>query len=779
VTRGSDSGRLLAPGARIDAYEVVRPLGRGGMGAVYVGRHVDAGVTRAIKVLDELDPDSAARFQREGEVMARLDGHPNVVRVFGAGAHAGRPFLVVELVDGVDLERALAERGPFRPADAARLVELAARGAAHAHAHGVLHRDLKPANVLLDRAGTPKLMDFGLARLRGGERLTATGTLMGSPAYMAPEQADGRGADERTDVYGLGAVLYALLTGRAPFGGRREGILKLLNRVLHEAPTPPSARGALVPKRLEAICLRCLAKAPGERYASAAELADALAAFREGAPPTGRRPGRWLLAAGALAVLVAAATAVGVAGTTEPADPRLDPGPEATAVAPPSPAATAALRDEYLALLDDAPGHHDAAELRERLEDRARRVAEHGPDALAALADAKAARFAARDAAWADLLAGGLEDESKALVPLLANLGTASWATPPAPLGPRARAALERVDLSEAFADASGAADLRRLRRLAAILVRRSYALRRKPDPDRWQPAVYGTLAAFHFAPDLDVLLWVLAVGGPEDAGVSLVFDRARDVLDRAAIERQLRTRPESRALHLLRSRLPASGADGPAAAARAVTEQRRMVGAAHDDLGVEGLRRARLRLSGTLAHHADALPPADRPAAWRQVVGLCRAVRSTEAAVPLAPNLTRETYLLEVPALVHLGRRAEAKAAVDRYRKWLDAARLDEPSDRAVFRAEIRCRHADALLEAGDVDAAAAALGDDRRQVLDRIRRSRPKNRHDVGYAMLAIEVALEQGPVEAARARYEAAIEVHGPLDDLVRYRADVGPR
>lgn len=305
---------------RIGPYEVERELGRGGMGAVFLARDPRVGRRVAIKLVT--NPDVAVglrRFHTEAQATARLR-HPAIVTVHELGEHGGRPYLVLDPVEGGSLKERLA-RGPLPPREAAELAHVLAGALAHAHAQGVLHRDLKPANVLLTSSGAPVLSDFGLARDLSDtrERLTRTGELLGTPAYMSPEQADGRpgAVDRRSDVYGLGATLYAALTGRPPF--EAPALIQLLSEVLSAAPAPPSSRAPEVPPALDAICLRALAKEPDERYATAGELADALTRWLEqGAASPRSAKGR------ALAVGAAVVGALALAGSLllrTPADP--------------------------------------------------------------------------------------------------------------------------------------------------------------------------------------------------------------------------------------------------------------------------------------------------------------------------------------------------------------------------------------------------------------------------------------------------------------------------
>ena len=253
-----------------------------------------------------------------------------MVRVHACGQEQGVPYLVLELAQGDLLQR--LQRGPLPAAEAATLVRDLARGLAHVHARGVLHRDLKPHNVLFDERGAPKLVDFGLALLAGEGRLTRTGELVGTPAYMAPEQLLGRPVDERTDVYGLGGVLYHALTGRPPFVGQVG--LALLQQVVQEDPPRVRSLAPETPRALEAVCAQCLHKDPAARPPSAAALAEALERALAASPA---RRGRWVLA-GALGVVALAIAAWWRApgpaeGPAEGARPTTSPLPLASASA--------------------------------------------------------------------------------------------------------------------------------------------------------------------------------------------------------------------------------------------------------------------------------------------------------------------------------------------------------------------------------------------------------------------------------------------------------------
>ncbi|MCW8141818.1 MAG: serine/threonine protein kinase, partial [Planctomycetota bacterium] len=251
---------------RIGGYRVLRELGRGGMGVVYLAESLALRRQVALKVLTPGgDVEAVERFQLEARAVARLR-HPHVVGVHEVGRDGPRWFLAMDLVDGESLRARVQRDGPLAPEDAARLLEPIARALHHAHGAGLLHRDVKPHNVLVARDGTPLLADFGLAKDVGADGVTVTGEVMGTPAYMAPEQAtaDHARVDRRADVYALGATLYEALTGRPPFVGG--SAINVLRQVVEDPPVPPSRLRPGLPRDLETICLTCLEKAPGARY---------------------------------------------------------------------------------------------------------------------------------------------------------------------------------------------------------------------------------------------------------------------------------------------------------------------------------------------------------------------------------------------------------------------------------------------------------------------------------------------------------------------------------
>jgi serine/threonine-protein kinase len=278
---------------RIPGYEVEAVLGRGGMGIVFRARHLRLNRSVALKMAlagDFAEPRERQRFQREAEAAAGLR-HPNVVQIYDVGDTDGRPYLTMELVEGGSLAQKLA--GTPQPAREAATLLAVLAGAVHAaHACGIIHRDLKPGNVLLTGDGVPKISDFGLARrLEGTPGLTQSGVPLGTPSYMAPEQARSQTQAIRpaVDVYALGAILYEVLTGRPPFRG--ETAAETVLQVISQDPVPPSRLSTRLPRDLETICLKCLEKEPGRRYVSAAALADDLRRFGEGRPIQARPVG--------------------------------------------------------------------------------------------------------------------------------------------------------------------------------------------------------------------------------------------------------------------------------------------------------------------------------------------------------------------------------------------------------------------------------------------------------------------------------------------------------
>jgi serine/threonine protein kinase/WD40 repeat protein len=360
--RGADTvpqGSALGNGAAADehlpavpGYEMIAEVGRGGMGVVYKARHRALNRVVALKMIvagGHATTQELARFRAEAEMVARLQ-HPHIVQVHDVGGHAGCPYMALEYVDGGSLAQHLTGT-PLPARQAARLAEVLARAVQAAHERGVIHRDLKPANILLSSRSKvpnsplesrtsnlepgpldlelwePKITDFGLAKslAEGGTVRTQTGVALGTPSYMAPEQAaEAKDVGPAADVYALGAILYELLTGRPPF--RAETLLETLNQVRSQEPVSPSRLQPHLPRDLTTICLKCLQKDPHRRYASALDLAEDLRRFLAGEPiqaqPVGRaeRLWRWcrrnpklagmMGVAATLLVLIAASTSV-------------------------------------------------------------------------------------------------------------------------------------------------------------------------------------------------------------------------------------------------------------------------------------------------------------------------------------------------------------------------------------------------------------------------------------------------------------------------------------
>ncbi len=320
---------------QVSGYAILGELGRGGMGVVYQARHLQLNRVVALKMVlagGHAGSQELARFLTEAEAVAALQ-HPNIVQVFDYGRQGELPYMALEFVNGGNLASRLHEGLP-RPLDAAWLVEQLARGMTAAHAKGIIHRDLKPQNVLLAlpegktpeqaalTACTPKLTDFGLAKkVENGSGLTQTGAVMGTPSYMAPEQAMAmKDIGPAADVYALGAILYECLTGRPPFRGSTP--LETLMQVISDEPAAVRQLQPNCPADLETICHKCLHKDTRKRYGSAAALAEDLRRFQAGEPIMARPVGwpergwRWCLRHRAVASLLATVAATLLLGTT-------------------------------------------------------------------------------------------------------------------------------------------------------------------------------------------------------------------------------------------------------------------------------------------------------------------------------------------------------------------------------------------------------------------------------------------------------------------------------
>jgi serine/threonine-protein kinase len=270
-------------------YEIVRRIARGGMAEVFLARDLLLDRPVALKILfPELSTDRnfVERFRREAQAAANLS-HPNIVSIYDWGEEDGTYFIVMEYVDGKPLSQLIRSQGTLPAAQAADIAAAVAAALAFAHRNGVIHRDVKPGNVLLDAAGNVKVTDFGIARaVNAQDNLTQTGTVMGTATYFSPEQAQGYGVDNRSDVYSLGVVLYEMLAGQPPFSG--ENPVSVAYRHVSETPQPPRSVNADIPEPMEAIILHALAKDPAERYATAEDLRSDLIRFRRGRPVEAR-----------------------------------------------------------------------------------------------------------------------------------------------------------------------------------------------------------------------------------------------------------------------------------------------------------------------------------------------------------------------------------------------------------------------------------------------------------------------------------------------------------
>ena len=380
----SRATQLPVAGDRIGDYTLVRELARGGMGVVYEATDVNLGRRVALKLLlsQDLADDNVLvrRFLTEARELSNLS-HPNIAGVYGASRDMnGRHYMAMEFLEGEELKAEIVRDGSIEPQRAAELVLKLARALSHAHGAGVLHRDIKPSNVIVTEAGEPKLVDFGLARNVEDERerLTKTGEIMGTPAYMPPEQAGGEKArvGPLADVYSLGATLYHMLAGEPPFRGT--SVMNLINKVLSEEPTPPSSHNDGIPKSLEAICLKAMEKDLEDRYESAAAFAQDLERFlgprgevsAKTRGPLGRAL-RWASRKGAIFVgggLALLGVAVAVAAVLIPND-QPDPTPSPTPVvvrpsATPTPSAASKATAKILVRGDTFAGQESIQVLR-------------------------------------------------------------------------------------------------------------------------------------------------------------------------------------------------------------------------------------------------------------------------------------------------------------------------------------------------------------------------------------------------------------------------------
>ena len=257
-------------GKELGQYQLKEVIRRGGMATVYKAYQPALDRFVAVKVLHNRDPQFAARFKREARAIAQLQHH-NILPIYDYGEQDGLLYLVLQYIEnGTTLSDLLGT--PMDPAPALRLIRHVLDALEYAHQRGIIHRDIKPANILMPSPVWPMLADFGIAKLlNDDQRLTMPGLIIGTAAYMAPEQADGRAIDARTDLYALGVVLYEMLTGRVPFDA--DTPMAVLTKHAYEPPPPPRSLNPNLPAAVESALLRALAKNPADRYQSAAEMA--------------------------------------------------------------------------------------------------------------------------------------------------------------------------------------------------------------------------------------------------------------------------------------------------------------------------------------------------------------------------------------------------------------------------------------------------------------------------------------------------------------------------
>ena len=312
--------RPAAKGQNFGRYEIIDEIGRGGMGRVYKAYDSQLAREVALKVLiwgDSSDSRQIERFHREARATAKLH-HSNIVSIYDIGNAEGQNYFTMDFISGASLRDILRQKSLSNTENVDIMISVA-DAVDYAHSQGIIHRDLKPANIIIADDRQPKVMDFGLAKIVSVEDgLSRTGDVVGTPAYMSPEQADGKAVDIRTDIYALGATFYEMLTGRAPFQG--ESYIQLIYQILHKDPVWPRELSPGIPAELEAICLKCLEKNPDRRYQSAADLREDLSNYRQHKPIIARQPtilnliGKFVMRHRALSISVATVLLTIVAG---------------------------------------------------------------------------------------------------------------------------------------------------------------------------------------------------------------------------------------------------------------------------------------------------------------------------------------------------------------------------------------------------------------------------------------------------------------------------------
>jgi len=276
----------MAEARKFGRYEVVAELGKGAMGTVYRARDPMLNRTVAIKTVNmDLDRDEVAdyeaRFYQEARAAGGLN-HPNIVTIYDIGKSGTVAYMAMELLDGNELRTIMAQGKAIPVSQAIEIAAQAAEGLGYAHDHDVVHRDIKPANLMIVRDGPVKITDFGIARMRSAEVRTQTGVVLGSPRYMSPEQVVGKRAEPRSDIFSLGVILYEMVTGKPPFTG--DDVSAIMFQILNFVPPPPSTVNPDAPEMLDFIVAKALAKSPGDRYASAREMASDLRECRRQVP---------------------------------------------------------------------------------------------------------------------------------------------------------------------------------------------------------------------------------------------------------------------------------------------------------------------------------------------------------------------------------------------------------------------------------------------------------------------------------------------------------------